>query len=76
MANTDDRPLDFVDDVIAQANAMATQQATGTAPRQELPGNNPLDQFASYTYNISLAALSPDEYNQLLKKLTSSNLHM
>jgi hypothetical protein len=68
MASVDDRPLDFVDDVIAQANAMATQQATGAAPRQELPGNNPLDQFASYTYNISLAALSPDEYNQLLKK--------
>ena len=38
-----------------------------TGLTSQLSEPNPLDVFASYTYNITLAALSPDEYNELVK---------
>lgn len=50
----------------SSASTVEPTTTTGPSIYPELAGGNPLDRFASYTYNISLAAISPEEFNRLV----------
>jgi len=45
-------------------NNIAGQQSSSTSSQLKTPRDNPLSQFSSYTYNISLYSITPESYNQ------------